>query len=52
MLKFKQNLIDEVIQNYENIAKQHKLNEIKEVIYEKTALTSDQLMIDRLTVSL
>ncbi len=51
LLKFKENVINDVIRKYENVAKQGILSHIKDYIYEKIANVSDQLLIYRLSVS-
>jgi hypothetical protein len=51
-LKFKENVINDVIRKYENVAKQGISSHIKDYIYEKVANVSDPLLIHRLSVSL
>jgi hypothetical protein len=51
-LTFKEKLKDEVVRNYENIAKQGIFNNIEDFVNEKVSIAFDLLLVNRLNVSL
>jgi hypothetical protein len=51
-LTFKEKLKDEVVRNYENIAKQGIFNNIEDFVNEKVSNAFDLLLVNRLNVSL